>query len=254
MFDLTGRVALIAGASSGLGEGFARLLAKAGAKVVLGARRTAMVDRIAAEIVDGGGQAIAVPLDVTDEASVIAAFDSAQERFGTVDTAIANAAGGDSAGRSTDVTIASVRQTIETIFTGSFLIARETARRLIAAGSREKENGRILFIGSITAMQHHTGNSTYAAMKAATTHLARNLAKEWARQGINVNVIHPGWIRTPINDEWFKSESAQTEIAGLPRRRMQEQSALDDMVLYLCSDSSRQVTGSVFTLDDGQVL
>jgi NAD(P)-dependent dehydrogenase (short-subunit alcohol dehydrogenase family) len=253
MFDLTGRIALVAGASSGLGEGFARLLSKAGAKVVLGARRTAMVDRIAGEIIDGGGQAMAVPLDVTDEASVIAAFDSGQERFGTVDTAIANAAGGGS-GRSTDVTIASVRQTMETIYTGSFLIAREAAKRLIADGSRQKENGRILFIGSITALQHHTGNNTYAAMKAATTHLARNLAKEWARQGINVNVIHPGWIRTPINDEWFKSESAQADIASLPRRRMQEQSALDDMVLYLCSDSSRQVTGSVFTLDDGQVL
>jgi NAD(P)-dependent dehydrogenase (short-subunit alcohol dehydrogenase family) len=253
MFDLTGRTALVAGASSGLGEGFARLLSRAGARVVLGARRTTLVDRIAGEITDSGGQAMAVPLDVTDEASVIAAFDSAQQRFGLVDTAIANAASG-GGGRSTDVSIASVRQTIDTIYTGSFLIAREAARRLIEDGSRRKEHGRILFIGSITAMQHHTGNNTYAAMKAAITHLARNLAKEWARQGINVNVIHPGWIRTPINDEWFRSDAAQSDIAALPRRRMQEQSALDDMVLYLCSDSSRQVTGSVFTLDDGQVL
>src|SRR6202000_1322710 len=94
MFDLTGRIALVAGASSGLGEGFARLLSKAGAKVVLGARRTQLIDRIAGEIVDGGGQAIAVPLDVTDESSVMAAFDSAQQSFGTVDTAIANAAAG----------------------------------------------------------------------------------------------------------------------------------------------------------------
>ena len=196
---------------------------------------------------------MAVPLDVTDEASVIAAFDSAQERFGTVDTAIANAAGGGS-GRSTDVTIASVRQTMDTIYVGSFLIAREAAKRLIANGSRQKENGRILFIGSITAMQHHTGNNTYAAMKRRPLIWRGTWRRNGARQGINVNVIHPGWIRTPINDEWFKSESAQADIARLPRRRMQEQSALDDMVLYLCSNSSRQVTGSVFTLDDGQVL
>src|SRR6201996_8004445 len=94
VFDLTGRTALVAGASSGLGEGFARLLSKAGARVILGARRTQWVDRIAGEIVDGGGQAIGVPLDVTDEASVIAAFDSAEKHFGTVDTAIANAASG----------------------------------------------------------------------------------------------------------------------------------------------------------------
>lgn len=253
MFDLSNRVALVAGASSGLGEGFARLLAQAGAKVVLGARRRDMVDRIAGEIGESGGEAVGVSLDVTDEQSIIAVFDQAQEHFGVVDTVIANAAGGNG-GRTTDVSVESVRQTLETIYTGSFIVAREAAKRLIADGSRQKENGRILFIGSITAMQHHTGNNTYAAAKAGLAHLAKNLAKEWARQGINVNIIHPGWIRTPINEEWFRSERAQADIAGLPRKRMQEQSSLDDMVLYLCSDRSRQVTGSVFTIDDGQSL
>jgi NAD(P)-dependent dehydrogenase (short-subunit alcohol dehydrogenase family) len=253
MYDLSGRVAFLAGASSGLGEGFAPLLAQAGAKVVLGARRKHLVDQIAGELSDLGHQALAVSLDVTDEASVIAAFDEAQGRFGAVDTVIANAAGG-TRGRSTDVTLDSVRHTLETIYTGSFLIAREAAKRLIAAGSQETEKGRILFIGSITAMQHHTGNNTYAAAKAGLAHLAKNLAKEWARQGVNVNVIHPGWIRTPINEHWFESGQAQSDIDALPRRRIQEQSSLDDMVLYLCSDRSRQVTGSIFTIDDGQSL
>jgi NAD(P)-dependent dehydrogenase (short-subunit alcohol dehydrogenase family) len=103
-------------------------------------------------------------------------------------------------------------------------------------------------------LQHHTGDNAYAATKAGIVHLAKQFAKEWARQGINVNVIQPGWIRTPINDAWFHSERAAADIAGLPRRRMQLQSSLDDMVLYLCSDRSNQVTGSVFTIDDGQSL
>jgi NAD(P)-dependent dehydrogenase (short-subunit alcohol dehydrogenase family) len=253
MHDLGGRVALIAGASSGLGEGFARLLAQAGARVVLGARRTDLVGKIAAEIRSEGGSAIGVPLDVTDETSIIAAFDAAEQHFGTVDTLIANAAGG-GAGRSTDLPVDSLGLTVETILVGTFVVAREAAKRLIASGSRDRENGRILFIGSITAMQHHTGNSMYAATKAGVAHLARNFAREWARQGINVNVIQPGWIRTPINEDWFQSPQARADIAGLPRRRMQEQSSLDDMVLYLCSDRSRQVTGAIFTIDDGQSL
>ncbi|HMO68072.1 MAG TPA: SDR family oxidoreductase [Novosphingobium sp.] len=252
-YRLDGRVALIAGASSGLGEGFARLLAAAGARVVLGARRLERVEAIAAELVAQGHEAMGVHLDVTDDASIIAAFDAAEARYGTADTVIANAATG-TGGRSTEAPVDGLRPTIATNFTAVYLVAREAARRLIASGSREKENGRILFTGSITALQHHTGDNAYAACKAAIAHLAKQFAKEWARQGINVNVIQPGWIRTPINDDWFASDRARQDIAGLPRRRMQEQSALDDMVLYLCSDRSRQVTGSVFTLDDGQSL
>lgn len=252
-YRLDGRTALIAGASSGLGEGFARLLAAAGARVVLGARRADKVQAIAAELEAEGLAAMGVALDVTSEASIVSAFDAADQRFGTIDTVIANAATG-SAGRSTEVPGDALARTVETNFTGVYLVAREAARRLIASGSRERGHGRILFTGSITALQNHTGDSAYAALKAGIAHLARQFAKEWARQGINVNVIQPGWIRTPINEAWFASEQAQADIAGLPRRRMQDQDSLDDMVLYLCSDRSRQVTGSVFTIDDGQSL
>ena len=253
LYDLTGRTALIAGASSGLGEGFARLLATAGARVVLGARRLEHVEAIAADLRASGGEAIGVSLDVTDEASIIAAYDRAEEAFGIVDTVIANAGTG-TGGRSTEVSAEGLRRTVETNFTGVYLVIREAAKRLIASGSREKENGRVLITGSITALQHHTGDNAYAATKAGAAHLAKQFAKEWARQGINVNVIQPGWIRTPINDDWFNSDRAATDIAGLPRRRMQLQSSLDDMVLYLCSDRSNQVTGSIFTIDDGQSL
>jgi NAD(P)-dependent dehydrogenase (short-subunit alcohol dehydrogenase family) len=134
-YDLTGRTALIAGASSGLGEGFARLLARAGARVVLGARRLEQVEAIAAELRALGSEAIGVPLDVTDEASIIAAYDQAEKAFGVVDTVIANAATG-TGGRSTDVPAAGLRMTVETNFIGVYLVVREAARRLIASGSR----------------------------------------------------------------------------------------------------------------------
>lgn len=253
LFSLEGRTALVSGASSGLGAGFARSLAAAGARVVLGARRLDRVQALAAELELGGAEALGVELDVTDGESVSGAFDAAESRFGTVDTVIANA-GVAVGGRSTAVSERDIRLVIDTNLLGVYLVAREGAKRLIASGSRERENGRILFIGSITAQQHHTGDAAYAATKIAIAHLARQFAKEWARQGINVNTIQPGWIHTELNDDWFHSEESRAAIAALPRRRMQDQESLDDMVLYLCSDRSRAVTGATFTIDDGQSL
>ncbi len=198
-------------------------------------------------------EAAGLPLDVTDEGSVSACFDAAEARFGTIDTIVCNA-GVAHGGRSTEVSAAQLRQTFETNLLGTYLVAREGARRLIAASSREHEAGRVVFIGSISAEQNHTGDAAYAASKAGIAHLARQFAKEWARQGINVNTVQPGWVHTPINDAWYRSPASESAIAALPRRRMLEPSALDDMVLYLCSDRSRQVTGATFTIDDGQVL
>jgi NAD(P)-dependent dehydrogenase (short-subunit alcohol dehydrogenase family) len=253
MVRLDGRTALVSGASSGLGAGFARLFAAAGAGVVMGARRLERVQALAAELEGEGGRAMGVALDVTDGGSVAAAFDAAESRFGTVDTIIANAGVG-VGGRSTDVAESDLRRVIDTNLLGVYLVAREGAKRLIASGSRERENGRMLFVGSITAQQHHTGDAAYAATKSAIAHLARQFAKEWARQGINVNTIQPGWIHTEINDDWYRSDESRAAIAALPRRRMQDQDSLDDMVLYLCSDRSRAVTGATFTIDDGQSL
>jgi len=252
-FRLDGRTALISGASSGLGAGFARLLASAGARVVLGARRLERVEALAAELEGEGSEALGVRLDVTDVGSVSAAFDVAESRFGTVDTVIANA-GTACGGRSTDIAGNDIRSVIDTNLLGTYLVAREAAKRLIAGGSRERGNGRILFVGSISAMQNHTGDAAYAATKIGIAHLARQFAKEWARQGINVNTIQPGWVHTEINDDWFHSEESRAAIAALPRRRMLEQESLDDIVLYLCSDRSEAVTGSTFTIDDGQSL
>lgn len=252
-FRLDGRAVLIAGASSGIGAGFARAVATAGGRVVLGARRLDRTQALAAEIAAAGGEAFAVPLDVTDETSVIAAFDLAEAHFGTVHGVVANAGIG-IGGRATDRPIADAHAVLDTNLLGSYLVAREGARRLIAGGSRERGDGRVVLIGSITAYQTGGGDALYAATKAGLAHLGRQLAREWVRQGINVNTLHPGWIPTEINAAWFASERGQDDIAGLHRRRLLDEDALQPMLLYLLSDASRQVTGSTFTIDDGQSL
>ncbi len=251
MHDLSGRVCLITGASSGLGAHFARLFARQGAQVILGARRQDRIQALADELAATGNPALAVAMDVTDEASVSAALDHAESVLGPVDTVIANA-GTSAPGRSTETPIDTIRTVFDTNLLGAFITAREGAQRMIAAGSRENGRGRILMIGSITALQTGHGESAYAASKAAVAHLGRNLAREWVRQGINVNVIQPGYIQTELAGDWFDTEAGKAQIAGFPRRRLQPVESLDDMTLYLCSDASVHMTGAVITIDDGQ--
>ncbi|MBW8755059.1 MAG: SDR family NAD(P)-dependent oxidoreductase [Sphingomonadales bacterium] len=253
MAKLSGRTCLITGASSGFGAHFARLASGAGARVVLAARRQDRVEALAAELRAGGAEAVAVTMDVTNEASVRAGYDAAEAAFGTVDTVIANA-GVSAPGRSTDVPADVLGGILDTNVLGVFLTAREGARRLIAAGSRETGKGRILLIGSMGAEMPVKGEVMYCASKAAVASIGRNLAGEWLRSGINVNVIQPGFILTEMAADWFASESGKAQIATFPRRRLQPIESLDDMVLYLCSDASFGMTGSVITLDDGQSL
>jgi len=250
MIRLDGRIALVAGASAGIGAHFAQALASAGARVVLGARRLDKAQAVARAI---GDNALAVELDVADETSVIAAYDSAEARFGTVSAIVANAGVG-TGGRSTEVPADGLRGVVDTNLVGAYLVAREGARRLIAGGSRERGDGRVVLIGSITADKAGMGDAMYAATKAGLAHLGRNLAREWVRQGINVNTLQPGMIPSQANADWFASERGQADIAGLHRRRLLAPDALDDMLLYLLSDRSAQVTGATFTIDDGQSL
>ena len=252
-FDLAGRVALVTGASSGLGARFAELYARAGAKVVLGARRTDRTAELAERLKGDGMAALAVPLDVTSEASIAAAYDAAAAAFGTVDTIVANA-GVAATGRSTSVPADALRGMIDTNFTGVYLTAREGAKRLIAAGSRESERGRIILIGSITAHMTAQGDAGYAASKAAVAHLGRIFAREWVRQGINVNVVQPGYIRTEISGDWFDTPGGAAQIAGFHRRRLMDADGLDDIMLFLAADASRMMTGAVIDADDGQSL
>lgn len=248
--SLHGRTALITGASSGFGAHFARLLVREGARVVLGARR---VDRIAALAEELGDAALAVAMDVTDEASLIAAYDAAEAHFGTVDTVIANA-GISAGGRSTAVPAADVASVVGTNFTGLYLTAREGAKRMIAAGFQDSERGRIVLIGSITAGLTGQGDAAYGAVKAGVAHLGRQFAREWVRQGINVNTIQPGYIQTEIAGDWFQTEGGARQIAAFHRRRLCPLDALDAPLVFLCSDASRHVTGATLTVDDGQVL
>lgn len=252
-FSLEGRTVLVAGASSGIGAGFARAIARAGGCVVLGARRLDRTRQLAEDIADGGGQALAVELDVTDEASVIAAFDAAEARFGVVHGAVGTA-GIATGGRSTEVPAEGLASVVDTNLLGSYLVAREAGRRLIASGSRDRQDGRIVLIGSITARQNGTGDAMYAATKAGLAHLGRQFARDWVRQGINVNTLEPGWLPTEINADWFASDRGKADIDKLHRRRLLDVDALDTMLLFLLSDASAQVTGATFTIDDGQSL
>lgn len=253
MQSLSGRTCLVTGASSGLGAHFAELCARAGARVALAARRAERVAAVADRIVAAGGEALAVAMDVVDEASVRAAFDTAEAAFGTVDTIIANA-GISAPGRSTDISADAIRDVLATNVLGVLLTAREGARRMIANSTREQGSGRVTLIGSITADMTGHGESIYGASKAAVAQLGRNLAREWVRQGINVNVIQPGYIQTELAGEWFASDGGKAQIAGFPRRRLQPIESLDAPILYLCSDASVHTTGAVFTIDDGQSL
>lgn len=252
-FDLSNRVVMITGASSGIGKQLARRCAESGAKVVLAARRTAMLDDVKAAIEAASGQAIAVPMDVADEASTIAAFDAAEAAFGPVDSVVANAGvaiGGSALGLPMD----KFDQMAGVNFRGVFLTAREAARRMIAAGSVERQHGRIVLISSITASFVDAGQVTYSATKAGVMQMGRTMAHDWANKGINVNVICPGYIRTELNSDHLDDARGQALVDGFVRKRIMGIGVLDPSVLYLCSDASAEVTGSVFTIDDGQSL
>jgi NAD(P)-dependent dehydrogenase (short-subunit alcohol dehydrogenase family) len=252
-FDLTDRVILVTGASSGIGAHLARSLSASGAKVVLAARRAELLGELRDEILAAGGQAAAVAMDVSDETSVIAAYDAAEAAFGPVDSVIANAGlaiGGSALGLDAE----DFDRMVAVNLRGVFLTAREGARRMIAADAPARGHGRIVLVSSITAQHVSGGMVTYSATKAAVVQMGRTMAFDWAAKGVNVNVICPGYMRTDINSAYLDSPKGQAMLAQFPRHREMPVTALDPMILYLCSDASGPVTGSVFTIDDGQSL
>jgi NAD(P)-dependent dehydrogenase (short-subunit alcohol dehydrogenase family) len=250
-FDLSGRTVLITGASSGLGRRFARIAVAAGARVVVAARRTDRLAELVAEL--GPSRAVAVAMDVENETSVIAGLDAAEKAFGPVDTVIANA-GRNSEGLAADIAVEEFDKVMAVNVRGVFLTAREGARRMMAAGSKDTGKGRIVLIASIGAQKVLPGLTAYCASKAAVAMMGKSLAREWVNRGINVNVVCPGYIETEINSDWFKAEGGKKQMASFPRRRLMDESDLDGIVGFLCGDSSRGVTGAVFTADDGQTL
>ena len=252
-FDFSDRTALVTGASSGIGARIARQLAKAGARVALAARRADRLAALVAEIRAGGGTALAVAMDVADEASVIAGFEAAEAGLGPLDTVYANA-GVNIVGTALDLPTEAFDQMMQVNLRGVFLTAREAARRMIRAGSKESGRGRIVLMASMGALTVLPGLTAYCATKAGVAMMAKGLAREWVRLGINVNAICPGFMETELNDEWFESEGGQKQIQGFNRRRLMGEDDLDGMLLYLGSDAAHGMTGSVITLDDGQSL
>jgi len=250
---LCGRTALVTGASSGIGRELARALAAAGANVVATARRVERLEELVLDIEAAGGRAIAVPADVEDEASLIAAFDAGETRFGVIDTVYANA-GMDVEGLATDLSPDAFDRVLRINTRGVFLTAREAARRLIAAGPEIAARGRIVLVSSIGGLTVIPGSTAYCVSKAGVVMMGRSLAREWARQGVNVNVICPGFLATEMNRHRLAQEAGQKMVRSFPRRRLMTTADLEGLMLFLGSDQARAITGGVFTVDDGQSL
>ena len=247
--DLSGDVAVVTGASGGLGAHFARLLALNGAAVALTARRVDRIETLAQELTAQGHRAIALPLDVADAASIGPALDRVQAELGPISILINNAGVGGE-GMALDVSIEDFDAAFNVNARGTFFAAREAARRMMGAGIE----GRIVNIASIASHTVLPGLSAYCGSKAAVAMLTRSLAREWARRGIAVNALCPGYIETAINDAWWPTEGGQRQLKGFPRRRLMEASDLDAAFLMLAGPAARTMTGSIITVDDGQSL
>lgn len=253
MQDLSGRTILITGASSGIGTYLARAAADAGAAVALAARRKEKLVEIQSDIERKGGKALAVEMDVTDEDSVAAGFDLAQAELGPVNSVLANA-GMNYPSSALGLPIGEFDKIVDVNLRGVFITAREGAKRMIAAGSPERGDGRIVLVGSVGSHRVLDKLVAYNTTKAAVLMMGTALAKEWALKGINVNTICPGWIKTELNAEWLESPAGQALIESFPRKRVMMPEDLEPITLYLLSDSSRAVTGGGFVLDDGSSI
>lgn len=248
-FSLEGKVALVTGASSGFGLHFAQVLAAAGAKVVLAARRTDLLQSACEDIIASGGDAMAVTMDVTDSGSIKAAFDQAEQRFGLI-TVVINNAGITIPKLLIDLDDDDWNGVINTNLNGVAYVTREAGTRLSAAGS----SGSIVNIASITAERVQLALTSYSAAKAAVVQFTKAAALEFARYDIRVNALCPGYFNTPLNSEWFKTEGGQALIQRVPTKRIGELRELNGPLLLLASDAGSLMTGSAITVDGGHVL
>jgi NAD(P)-dependent dehydrogenase (short-subunit alcohol dehydrogenase family) len=248
-FSLEGKVALVTGASSGFGSHFAPMLAQAGARVVLAARRTEMIQQEADKIIAAGGEAIAVTMDVTDSASIFQALDQAESAFGVI-TVVINNAGITIPKLLLDLSDDDWNRVVDTNLTGLAFVTRESARRMIAAGT----GGSIVNIASITAERVQKALTNYAASKAGVVQFTKAAALEFAQYNIRVNALCPGYFQTPLNREWFKTDEGQALIRRIPQRRTGNLEELNAPLLLLASDAGSLMTGSAVTVDGGHVL
>jgi 3-oxoacyl-[acyl-carrier protein] reductase len=249
IFDLGGKVALVTGASSGLGVRFAEVLAENGAAVVLVARRADRLGAVQARIEKSGGRAVAVEADVRDRAAMRSAFDAAEKSFGTV-TILVNNAGVVNTARAVDLSEEEWRRVLSTNLDAVLYWAQEAARRMLAAG----QGGAIVNIASVLGFGVAKGVIAYATAKAGVIQLTKALALELAFKGIRVNAIAPGWIVTELNRDYLESEKGAALKREIPIGRFGEERDLDGPLLLLVSDAGRFVTGATIVADGGQMV
>lgn len=248
-FDLSDRVALVSGASSGLGRHFAIVLARAGAKVAVAARRIDALEALTAEIASFDGRALPVALDVTAAGSAAAALDTVETELGPIGILINNA--GIAATKSfLDQDDAEWRQILDTNLDGARRVAQGAAARMVKHG----QGGTIINIASILGLRAASHVSAYSAAKAALISLTQTMAIELARHKIRVNALAPGYIETDLNREFLQGPAGQNMLKRVPLRRFGETADLDGALLLLASDAGRYMTGSIVVVDGGHNL
>lgn len=247
--SLQGKTALVTGASSGLGQHFARVLANAGAKVALAARRLDRLQQLEAEIRAAGGQASAVALDVTDRASVTKAFDTVEAALGPV-TVLVNNAGVPAGSYFLKMSESDWRSVLDVNLDGVFRVGQEAAQRMSKVGT----GGSIVNIASITAFGVLKAIAAYSASKAAVVSLTKSMALELARDRIRVNALAPGYFSTELNDAFLTSDAGRRLLSRVPMERAGKLNELDGPLLLLASDAGAFMTGSVITIDGGHML
>jgi NAD(P)-dependent dehydrogenase (short-subunit alcohol dehydrogenase family) len=247
LFTLKESVALVTGASGGIGLHLANVLARTGAKVVIAARRKDKIERAAADLVSSGYQAIAVPLDVTRSKSIASVFDEVERNFGPVDVLINNA-GVIYLNKFLDQEETAVDRLFDTNLKGVFLVAQEAARRMVKLG-----RGSIVNIASTAGLRAAGFLSSYAASKAAVIRLTEVMALELASKGIRVNAICPGNIETEMHDA-FGRDLQDAILQRIPQRKFGKPDDLDGAVLLMTSAAGRYITGATLTVDGGQAL
>ena len=249
MFSLKGRVALVTGASSGLGTQFAKALADSGAAVALVARRADRLKALNDEIEGKGGRAVAIEADVTDRAAMTRAFETAEKAFGTV-TILVNNAGIAHGGRAVEMPAEEWRKVLSTNLDAVFFWAQEAAGRMLAA----KTQGAIVNIASVLGLAVSKGAVAYATAKAGVVQVTKALAVELAFKGVRVNAIAPGWFVTEMNDDYLMSEAGVAIKREIPMGRFGNPGDLDGALLLLTSDAGSYITGATIVVDGGQVV
>ena len=245
LFDLSGKVALVTGASSGLGVHFAHCLGAAGASIVLAARRADRLAALQAELEDKGVKAAAVDLDVQSGESVAAALDAAGPLY-----IVVNNAGISIVNPALQMPEEDWDAVVDTNLRGAWLVAQGAAKRWVA----DKRPGVIVNIASILGLRTIGQVAPYNASKAGLIHLTRALAMEWARHDIRVNAICPGYIETEMNAAFWKTPGGQRLIERIPQRRIGQPEHLDGALMLLASDAGSFMTGSVITVDGGHTV